>query len=246
MKRSEISVLPFLAAVLLAAVGFVLGLILPTAGRDSLGFWAAGSPAVIALLTVSGLTVIAAALLCRKMPKDTAPCLTGPAAGIGAAAGGVLICAAGLLSLPWAYGVGLVTAILGVLAGIITLLQAVQRIRGKQPQLLPGCVIVLWLVLQIIGDFKSWSTDPAVLDYCYPLFALLCAMAACYHTAGWLAGLGKGRLTAFWCMCGMFFCAVALTGGVSGGWLIYPALLLLCAQNLWCTVCAKENNIPSA
>ena len=225
MKR-----ITFFLPAALAAAGCLLGLWQRAAGRNALGFWDTGSLPVLAPVIVSIAAVVVFVLLARRLPKTPDAIPAGLDAGLGVILAGALVTVVGLLSFSGYGTLAMLTAVLGTAAGIITLLQGLQRIRGRQPELLLGCVIVLWLVLRIIGDFKSWSTDPLILDYCYSLLALLCSMAACYHTAGWLAGLGRGRITGFWCMAGLFFCAVALPEDLP----LFLALGLLNGQNLWC------------
>ena len=36
-------------------------------------------------------------------------------------------------------------------------------------------------MVKLILDFKRWSVDPAVLDYCFALFAAIAAMCAVFH-----------------------------------------------------------------
>lgn len=230
MKRTA-----FFLPAALAAVGCILGLWQRAAGRNELGFWDTGSVPVIGLVLLSVLAVIVFILLARKTPKVPQTIPGGLSAGLGTVLGGVLLAVTVLADFTAYPTLALLCGVLGIIAAVITVLQGLQRIRGKQPELLLGCVIVLWLVLRIIGDFKSWSTDPMILDYCYPLLALLCSMAAGFHTAGWLAGLGRGRITAFWCMAGLFFCAAALPEDL----LLFGGLLLLNAQNLWCMAKAQ-------
>ena len=226
------------AAVLAAAAGFSLGLWQQAAGRSG-GLWNMGSAPVVALLLVSLLAVAGAVWLSRAVPKMPRALPRGGIWYVADVVSGVLLTAAAALTFPGYTRLDLVCSLLGILGGIITTLRGLQRYRGRQPDLLLGCVIVLWLLLQIIGDFRVWSTDPLILDYCYPLFALLCSMAACYHSAGWMAGLGKGRLTAFWCAAGLYFCAVALSMCSDSQLLLYLALGILNGQTLACVLRAE-------
>lgn len=226
MKRTN-SILCFGGLCAAALLAFLLQLWQVTTGRAG------------ALLPLCSLVLlIGLILLARNCLREPQLC-AGLGSGLGYVIGGLLLTVAGGLHFQAGDALAQITAALGVLAGIVTVVQGTQRIRRKQSNLLLGCIIVLWLVLQIIGDFKSWSTNPAVLDYCYPLFALLCSMAACFHMAGCLAGLGKGRLTLFWCGAGVFFCAIALADCDLTSCLLYLGLLLLNLQNTWCLLTAK-------
>ena len=120
------------------------------------------------------------------------------------------------------------------------------RARGRVPGLLAGCVVVAWLVARIIGDFKSWSTDPAVLDYCFQLFGLLCAMLGLFHASGFSADRGKRRITLFWSMTGVFFCAISLADGGLTACLTYGGLAAALLQNAICLTMPGDGDAESA
>lgn len=91
---------------------------------------------------------------------------------------------------------GLVLFFLGVAAAISMVLSACGRKGGKSippAELLP----VVYLVIKLIVNFKSWSTDPIILDYCDLLFGLCFVLLAFYYSAGFCLGAGAPRRTLF-------------------------------------------------
>jgi len=73
-------------------------------------------------------------------------------------------------------------------------------------------VVCIWQLLTLLLNFRGWSMDPVILDYCFRLFALVSGMCAAYHI-GALGLEQKGRrMAAFWCMAGSFFAVVSIFG----------------------------------
>lgn len=118
-------------------------------------------------------------------------------------------------------------AVLGILAAVSWILQAALSFRGKKPHpaiyFLP---VILWGV-RLVRDFRVWSRDPVILDYCYSLLALIFALCAMLELGGFAFDRGKRRLTTFFALGGIFFTAAALSGAeprdvaITGGALLY-------------------------
>ena len=71
---------------------------------------------------------------------------------------------------------------------------------------------ILYYVCKLFYDFRRWMHDPAILDYCFCLFALICFMIATYHAASFSFDHGGRRRLCFYSLCGMFFGATAMAG----------------------------------
>lgn len=83
------------------------------------------------------------------------------------------------------------------------------------------------LILKLIHDFRLWSVDPQVSDYCFRLFALLCTLLAALYHGGMALRTGKRRLAVFLCLFGIVLCGTA-----AGGSLSYFCFFLGCALYL--------------
>ena len=103
--------------------------------------------------------------------------------------------------------------LLGLLAGICLMIAAYMRSHSRPTapplELLPE----LYLVIQLILNFKHWSTDPIILDYCVLLFAMIFVVLAFYYGTGFLFDSGKPRLTLFFSLCAVFFSVSAVLDG---------------------------------
>lgn len=127
-------------------------------------------------------------------------------------AAGVFVAAGNLMRMKAISGdkLGSLTCILGILGGLALLaLAAVQMMdkRGSFLFLLPLC---LWAALQLICDYKLWSKDPILVDYCFKMLADITGMLAIFHIGGFFFDYGKRRLSIFWCAACTLFSAISL------------------------------------
>lgn len=142
-----------------------------------------------------------------------------------AAAGGVLLFAAGLLNLmdyfrpdaAAAYGAEYVrrsVRVLRVLLGVLSLLTGVgvyftalnARKKGEYRSgwiTLPGFLCCVW----VMSCYQDWAKDPVLLHYVFPLLGILLAMIACYLIAAFAFGPGKVWAT-------LFFASAAAAVGI--------------------------------
>lgn len=251
MMRREENLRPaVLVATLAAAVlGFALRLWQLRQGRDENGLWLGGSTSVLALLALCVIAIVVFWLLSRRAAPRAAydgNFAPGMASGVGYLAGGVLLTVGGLSAAAMQVGFGRAIGLAALLPAVQLVWHGLCRARGRVPGLLAGCVVVAWLVARIIGDFKSWSTDPAVLDYCFQLFGLLCAMLGLFHASGFSADRGKRRITLFWSMTGVFFCAISLADGGLTACLTYGGLAAALLQNAICLTMPGDGDAESA
>ncbi len=139
---------------------------------------------------------------------------------------GCVIAACGVLRLRGEEdAVRLVTCALQIAAGALMAVQAVCAAMGKRRQrwmLMPMCV---YLALNLIGDYRTWSGEPNVLAYCFALPCDVACMLAAYHLAGFDLDRGKRRMGAFWCAAAVSLAGAGCFGGLSGAGTAEPVLL---------------------
>ena len=87
---------------------------------------------------------------------------------------------------------------------------------------------ILYYVCTLFFDFRRWMHDPAILDYCFCLFALICFMIATYHAASFSFDHGARRRLCFYSLCGVFFGASAMAGQELSSMLIYAGGACFC------------------
>lgn len=131
---------------------------------------------------------------------------------------------------------------LGVLSACCIFAFALLCIRGKKPSPLLYMAASVYLVVRLIVAFQEWNTDPSVHDYAYQLLATICCMLGSFQVAGFGFDKGKRRMTLFWTLCAVFFCAVSIPDslGNSTEFMINLSLLSIMAVNSVQLLLAEE------
>lgn len=230
--RAKTNRLPILALTLLgAAAGLILRRWQLQSAFDEAGLILSGSAAtwvlgIFCVLITAVLALTAAQLFRRGTYMESFS--SGQMEMVISVCAAALIlagCAMALLAQP--SGGNLMLNFLGILSALCIGATAMQRYHGTVPSIALHLVPCLYLVIKLIVDFKQWSVDPAVLDYCYHLFAAISTMCAVFHLGGFCFGRGRRRITTFWCLTSLVFSAIALAdGGLS-------RCLLLGGMGLW-------------
>lgn len=126
----------------------------------------------------------------------------------------------------------LVVATGGAVAGICWFVSGFDRVRGRKAPAALFMVPALFFAVELICDFRYWSRDPMILEYCFDLLAMICVMCATYHLGGFCFDRGSRRRTAFFSLCGIFFCAAALADGSAASRIRTAAAALWLLSNL--------------
>ena len=184
---------------------------------------------------------VAAALACLAVSVTRKPCgkfaaMFQPSKIDGAAgvAGSVLLAVGGFLMLLQSEGFARLIGGVAILAGACLALASLTRARGNMPKVGLYVAVVLFYVVKLFYDFRHWTVDPAVLDYCFWLFAAICFMLATFHAAQFCFDLGKRRVLTFFALMGIYFGAVSLAD-LQGG-----EALLCAGSTLWMLACAWQ------
>jgi len=106
-----------------------------------------------------------------------------------------------------------ITGALGIVSGLCFVAMSAIRHQGKKPAAAAWLIPVVYYILQTVFSFKTWSTDPVIVDYCFKLFALITVMLSAFHAAGFVFDAGSRRSCLFFCLCGVFFSCVTLADG---------------------------------
>lgn len=184
---------------------------------DAAGLVLSGRPSTWALGVLSAVTAAAAAFLARGLePRSVYTDTFSSGRGelvVSLIAAALLLAGTALDAAGGAGGAAMAVSFLGVASALCMAATAVLRSRGVVPSLALHLLPCIYLIVKLIVDFKQWSVDPAVLDYCYDLFASIAAMCAVFHLGGFCFDRGQRRMSAFWCLVCPFFAAVSLADG---------------------------------
>lgn len=227
MKRSK-GHTPALAALLLASVA---GLALRAAQLaivfDADGLPTTGHPLTWVLSIYCVVAVLFMGAFCLRLPARRSAQAVLRAGTVPTAAsmvGGVLLLVASLLSAGESLltlststqqmnnALELLLGVLGAVSGLCILAAASARQKGSKASSGLYLLPFVFALCQLVLDFKNWSSDPIILDYCFKLFALICVMGGAYRITGYCFDQGKRRLGSFWAMTGVFFSVVSLPG----------------------------------
>lgn len=121
----------------------------------------------------------------------------------------------------------------GLITAICWVVVALDRYRGRKLHALLFMVPTLFYAIRLILDFRNWSRDPMILDYCFDLLVLICIMCATFHLGGFCFDKGGRRLSVFYCCCGIVFGAAAIAGGRLRELTMTGGAMLWLAGNLW-------------
>ncbi len=119
---------------------------------------------------------------------------------------------------------------LGIVSAVCIAAFALCCLRGKRPSPLLYMAASVYLVVRLIVCFQEWNIDPSVHDYCFQLLAAICCMLATFQLAGFSFDKGKRRMSLFWALSGIVFCAITtadmLHSGATDEAIVNFALLL--------------------
>lgn len=116
-----------------------------------------------------------------------------------------------------------IMCLLGLVGAICCMAAAYARKKGTPSHPAVELMPVVYLVVKLVLNFKKWSIDPIILDYCVILFALIFSLLAFHGGAGFVFDRGKPRATLFYAMCAMYFCAAAIMDGIAD---VSPATII--------------------
>lgn len=126
-----------------------------------------------------------------------------------------------------------ILAVGGLLTAVCWVVLAMTRYRGQKPQVALYLLPMAFLIVKLVIRFRVWSRDPAILDYCYDLFALITATLALCYEGTFCMDKGRRRLAVFFTLCGLFFGAASLAGAPSRELWITGGILLWLTASLW-------------
>lgn len=179
---------------------------------DEEGLVLRGSPSIWVLAVFALIVTVFLAITAlgqRRRSAYTESFSSGTSEMILTVCSAAMVLAGSILAMVWGERTAILTA-LGVAAALSMAVIGMQRYRGVVPSAAIHLIPCAYLILALIVDFRRWSVDPTVLDYCYDLFAAIGAACAMVNLMGFCFDRGRRRETVFWCLAGCFFSVTAM------------------------------------
>ena len=204
---------------LLKRVSFAAGLagcglytVLFTAGLDHKGLPVSAHWANWALWLLTALVGLLLIWSSGKLPTSETHAHAPSRAAAAGCVAAALACFA--FSTPAArYGMlGTADMVLRGISGGIFCILAFCRYTGRKPHFTFHSIICLYLAFRMISQYRIWSADPQVVQYCFYLSAYLALILAGYHFAAFDADAGSYRKLWRWGCAAGYLCFVTLAG----------------------------------
>lgn len=196
------------------SMGLLLRTWLLTDGFDEKGLLTAGHPAEWLLWLLTVVTLGLLAIGCLPLTEAPKYSFNFPASPLGAA--GEIMAASGVLAVSVLnFSTKLDTfALVAFGAGLLAVpalgLCAWCRLKGNQPPFyLHGIVCVFWM-LRLVVQYRIWSPDPQLQDYCFQLLATVFLMLASYQRTVFDADHGDRRMYTIFHLAALFFCFLSI------------------------------------
>lgn len=209
--------------------GMILRLILYATGMDrgllAQPHWASTALWILTAAVLAGLLYGTRSIRSPKKASDAFP-----ASPI--AAGGSVLAAIGTIVtvLSESANANPVCTVFGLAAAVILVALGFCRLRGiPAPALLCG-LLSAYFAIRMVFQYRTWSADPQLMDYCFQLFACVALMLACFQLGAVDAGLGSHQKIWFWSLCAAYLCCLTPAG--PGNSALYVTCALWLVTNL--------------
>jgi hypothetical protein len=103
-----------------------------------------------------------------------------------------------------------ITGILGILCFPALVIAGHARWKGHRPSFLFHALVSLFFALRLFSQYRSWSSDPQLQDYCFQMFAIICLMMTAYQRTAFDLKIYNRRVYRFFSLAAVFFCCLSL------------------------------------
>lgn len=217
---------------LIAAAG-ILGLILRfmlyATGVDEKGLLGAGHWASSGVFLLTSMVTVMLFLWCRSFTdaeRYSDACPSSPWSAAGSIAAGIAFLLSGTIEAP-SEAFAIVEPLLRLAAAASLIWVGFCRFTGRKPLFLFHCCVCLYLGLRLVCQYRIWSVDPQIQNYCFFLGAHIALMLTCYQLAAFDAGFGSQQQLWAAGLAAVYLAIVALVNSEDS------FLLLCCTIWIW-------------
>ena len=198
------------------ALALLLRAVLYLTGADGKGLlpsghWAGIALWILSLVVLAGLFVCTRSIHGSRRYQDCFPVSWVSAAGAFLTALGLAVTAVSAAGI--STGIAeLAVRILGFAAAAALVAVGLCRMTGAKPPFPCHAALCVYFALRMVYQYRRWSSDPQLQDYCFTLFALMALMLSAYQQAAFDAGIGSHRALWFLSLAAVFLCCPAMYG----------------------------------
>ena len=117
--------------------------------------------------------------------------------------------------------ISVIACILGALTALSLVSTGICRQKRKRPNYYLHFAITAYLMIHVVSQYRSWSSEPQLQNYIFQLLASVFLMLCCYYRTLLDNGVNNRRRYVFFNYCALFFCCLSL---VSDQWLFYASM----------------------
>ena len=103
-----------------------------------------------------------------------------------------------------------VAGVIGILCFPALVLTGFARWKGKRPSFLLHALVCIFFALRLFCQYRNWSSDPQLQNYCFQMLANICLLMATYQRAAFDLNIGSRRMFRFFTLAAVFFCCLSL------------------------------------
>ena len=198
----------------LGGIGLVLQVWMYGTGIDDRGLLVNWHPAWILLVLLTAAAMVLLFLHCREdkaqgtYHQNFPASLAGFLGSIAEAFGIFLLSMTGLMDHPDT--LNSVTGFLGVLCFPALVMAGYARWKGKRPSFLLHALVCMFFALRLFCQYRNWSSDPQLQNYCFQMLAGICLMMVAYQRAAFNLNIGSRKAYRFFSLAAVFFCCLSL------------------------------------
>lgn len=212
MKPNDLKLVMLSAAIL----GLALRIALYATGFDGRGLltenhWTAVALWCLTAAAAAVLLVFGRTITGPEAYADAHPVSFGAAMGCFALAAGLALTTIREFS-EFSTNLHLAIWVLGLVCAAAMGIVGVCRLLGKKPYFLLHTALCIYFALRMVSQYRTWSSDPFLQDYCFYLTAYVALMLTAYHQAAFDAGMGKHRLLWFYSLGSVYLCCLSMKG----------------------------------
>lgn len=207
-------------------LGGGLRAILYLTGTDAKGLLISGHWAHTAIWALAAAMGCILTAVCFRIPKDALCRRPGPVGALGCFPAALAFLQISLTGFRMAESrLETASAVLGCAAAAALVWGGICRLRRKPSIFLCNALVCLCFALRMVCQYRTWSSDPQLQDYCFIMLSHVGLMLTAYYFAEFDAGMGRLRPAWFVGLAAAYF-------SLAGLWNSQEPLLMLCCA-LW-------------